>query len=123
MSKVVSVARAGQGEVNGLYFQKSPDIIPTGFVRTCNEMNWPSESMWKRLSDPSRPWFLSQENDSYIYYNRGDGNWWIDLPSGAGAYIVESSDEDPPYGGWVALPGNKPPLPTVEVRESANKEL
>jgi hypothetical protein len=27
------------------------------------------------------PWWEA-DNDSYIYFNRGDGQWWLDGPDG-----------------------------------------
>eukprot|EP00957_Ditylum_brightwellii_P017557 1322699-Ditylum_brightwellii.AAC.1 len=60
--------------------------------------------MWKRLSDGERPWFES-ENKSYIYWNRGDGKWWMDGPSGSCVYIVKSNDRLPPP---TILPCNHP---------------
>ena len=69
-----------------------------------------------RLSDGKRPWFES-DNESYVYWNRADGKWWIDEPSGAGKYIVFSDGELPPARGWAALPGAEMPLPTVEIVE------
>jgi len=80
-------------------------------------MNWDTQQMWNQLSDPSRHWFLSEQNDSYIYWNRGDGKWWIDGPSGAGIYIIKNNDELPPKYGWIALDREYEPLPTVSLLE------
>eukprot|EP00965_Chrysotila_dentata_P261845 6214379-Pleurochrysis_carterae.AAC.1 len=64
-----------------------------------------------------RAWFEA-ESGAYIYWNRSDGNWWIDEPSGAGAYIAQSDQQLPPTEGWKPLPGTKLPLPTVELELS-----
>jgi hypothetical protein len=29
--------------------------------------------MWKQLSNEVSPWWKHSDNESYIYYNRGDG--------------------------------------------------
>ena len=59
--------------------------------------------MWRKLSDGRRPWFES-DNGSYIYWNRSDGCWWIDGPTGAGVYIQKRDSEVPPVDGeWKPL--------------------
>ena len=58
-------------------------------------------------------------NEAYMYWNRGDGKWWIDVPDGAGAYIALSDALDPPVSGWTALPGKKGPVPVVQVHDAA----
>jgi len=75
--------------------------------------------MWKRLSNGKTTWW-EMENESYIYYNRGDGKWWIDSPDGSGLYIVEVGDgiseaSLPPKEGWERLSGAKDPTPVVVV--------
>jgi hypothetical protein len=110
----VLIRGAGEASTNGLFTARSPTVVPNGFARTCDEMGWPSEPTWKKLSDAARPWY-EHENEAYIYWNRNDGRWWIDVPSGAGAYIAASSAVDPPSSGWKALPGMKAPMPVVTV--------
>ena len=114
--KSILVRGSGETAVNGLFAPRDPSTIPAGFRRTCVEMNWPTDVMWKKLSDGKRPWFES-DNESYVYWNRADGKWWIDEPSGAGKYIVFNDGELPPATGWSALPGALMPLPTVEIVE------
>ena len=41
--------------------------------RTCDQMGWDSQKMWKQLSNQVSPWWKHSENESYIYYNKGDG--------------------------------------------------
>jgi len=90
-------------EVNGAYAIRAPNVIPAGFTATCEQMNWPHEEMWKKLSDGRRAWFES-DNGSYIYWNKSDGCWWIDGPSGAGVYIQRNAGELPPLDGkWEPL--------------------
>ena len=110
----ILVTGGGETAVNGVFAPRDPSTIPAGFDRTCQEMGWPTDVMWKKLSDGKRTWFES-ENESYIYWNQADGKWWIDEPSGAGKYIVLNNDRLPPPAGWTALPGAKMPLPTVEI--------
>ena len=64
-----------------------------------------------------RPWFEA-ESGAYIYWNRGDGNWWIDDADGGGVYIARGSDDLPPKDGWVVLPTAQLPLPDVRVETS-----
>jgi len=60
--------------------------------------------------------YFQAENEAYIYWNRADLHWWIDLPSGAGAYICESSSDVPPTEGWRPVTdGIAMPVPTVRV--------
>jgi hypothetical protein len=108
----ISIRSAGLQDVNGVYVQQSPTIIPAGFDRTCRAMNWNTEQMWKQLSDQSRPWYEA-DNESYVYWNRGDGKWWIDGPSGAGVYIVKNDGWFPPKSGWIALDRDYEPIPEV----------
>merc|ERR1719230_1612128 len=110
----VVVGGAGEVETNGVYASRDPKLVPAGFARTCDDMGWDSDSMWRRLTDGKRTWWEA-DNEAYIYWNRADGKWWIDVPSGAGAYIVEAASAFPPEAGWQALPGIKRPLPKIEV--------
>ena len=114
----VVVAGASVEEVNGVYHSREPGIVPAGFTETCVKMGWPAEAMWVKLSDGRRAWFES-ENGSYIYWNRSDGCWWIDAPSGAGVYIQKSSSQLPPVDGqWEPL--NEPAsaaLPQLRLHE------
>lgn len=117
----ISVQSAGFHPVNGLYESKPPSLIPAGFDRTCRAMRWDTQQMWHQLSDLQRPWYES-ENESYIYWNKGDGKWWIDGPSGAGVYIVKNGGWNPPKHGWMALDKDYEPLPSVMVIENKEKE-
>ena len=108
------VRGAGETVVNGVFSPRSPKSVPSGFARTCDEMGWSPDKMWTKLADNSRVWY-EHDNESYIYWNKSDGRWWIDIPSGAGAYIVGSSADDPPRKGWQALPGMKVPTPSVSI--------
>ena len=94
----LAVVGAGVDSVNQQYSARSPTDIPAGFTSTCNEMGWASEQMWVQLSDGHRPWFEAA-NGAYIYWNRSDGCWWIDAPSGAGLYILKASTALPPLDG------------------------
>ena len=94
----LAVVGASVDSVNQQYDSRSPAAIPAGFASTCNEMGWSSEQMWVQLSDGRRPWFEAQ-NGAYIYWNRSDGNWWIDAPSGAGVYILKADTPLPPLNG------------------------
>ncbi|GAB5365521.1 hypothetical protein AAMO2058_001065400 [Amorphochlora amoebiformis] len=118
---VVTVKNAGVAAVNGVFLAQNPLSIPKGFASTCQKMFWEPKEMWEELSDQKRLWFEA-ENGSYIYWNKSDGRWWIDGPSGAGVYIVADKGEFPPSDGWKALQGSRKPLPTVEVGEKTVDE-
>ena len=66
--------------------------------------------------------FRGNPPHSLVLRNRADGKWWIDVPSGAGAYIVLQDSALPPAAGWQALPGIKKPLPKLEVFEAGTTE-
>ena len=59
--------------------------------------------MWTKINclDPSTNiWFAHCENNLFIYYNKGDGKWWIDGPNGKGVWIIEGPSHAPPAHGW-----------------------
>ena len=86
-SKSIRISAAGVRSANGLYLRQSPSNIPEGFAKVCRESRWNTVQMWNQLTDSRTPWYL-MENDAYIYFNRGDGKWWIDAPEGHGLYIA-----------------------------------
>lgn len=81
---------------------------------------------WRRLSNGRTPWF-EKADECYVYFNRGDGQFWIDGKDGLGLYVAradvkgeEEAEEAwarllPPEDGWEALTGGKEPCPVVEV--------
>jgi len=119
------VKDAGSRVVNGNYIAKDPKVLPKGFVKTCDDMGWNPESMWLQLSNQVSPWWKHTDNESYIYYNKGDGQWWIDDPTGRGLYVAKISKgvitltnmdaARPPVTGWVLLGGGREPTPSVEM--------
>lgn len=115
----LSVDGSGTEAVNRVYLERDPRIIPLGFSLTCAENAWDSEEMWKQLSNQKTPWYEA-ENGSYIYWNKGDGQWWIDAPDGKGVYVAKAPDSTPPAKGWVSLPGAPAPLPVVRVEASSS---
>ena len=114
----VRIAAAGVQSVVGLYQQRDPrSHIPAAFAKVCEQMRWDPLPTWRKLSDQTLPWFL-HDNGSYIYKNTGDGQWWIDEPSGGGVYVARSEDVLPPASGWEALSQGgsaQAPMPKVEV--------
>ncbi|CAE8607093.1 unnamed protein product, partial [Polarella glacialis] len=113
------VAGSGSAGVNQEYVEKDAQVVPLGFSLTCTEMNWESEKMWLQLSNQKTPWYEAQ-NGAYIYWNKGDGQWWIDAPDGKGVYVAKASADSMPTSGWKALPGAPEPLPQVQLLKSAN---
>lgn len=122
LASVVVVRGAGAAEVNGIYRAQDPSVIPAGFTRTCNEMRWSPVEMWEQLSDGKTLWFETTD-ESYIYWNRGDGRWWIDAPSGAGKYVARAPAGLPPTTGWVALSGVPAPIPEVVVQPEGKEGI
>lgn len=113
-SKTITVKGSGNADVNQKYKERDPTVIPKGFDITCRQMSWDTTKMWLQLSDQRTPWYEA-ENGSYIYWNQGDGKWWIDAPDGGGVYIVKASSSAVPANGWVALTPSSEPAPTVQV--------
>jgi hypothetical protein len=91
-------------EINGDYLPKNPSKeIPSGFARVCNDQGWDTTDMWVKLNglDPiENTWFAHSQNESYIYWNKSDGKWWIDGPDGNGVWILEGPSHAPPAHGW-----------------------
>ena len=50
--------------------------------------------MWTKLNGDSSIWFAHSQNESYIYWNKGDQKWWIDGPLEAGVYIAKIKIND-----------------------------
>lgn len=115
--KTVTVHDSGVKDVNQKYDQRDPTVIPNGFDATCREMKWDTKKMWLQLSDQKTPWFEAA-NGSYIYWNRNDGQWWIDGPDGGGVFVVKAPNTLPPTRGWVALSAKSGAVPNVEVLEA-----
>jgi len=118
----VRVAGSGAEDVNQVYTERNPEVVPVGFSLTCAEMSWDSEQMWIKLSDQKSPWYEA-DNGSYIYWNQGDSQWWIDAPDGKGVYVVRSSPSELPSSGWKGLAGAPTPLPRIEKVETSSSEL
>ncbi len=90
------------------------ETIPPGFAKVCVKNGWDTSQMWSRLNGERR-WLRSTTNDAYMYWNNGDGYWWIDEPNGLGVFISPNNDPNkPPLGGWRALKPEYEPLPVVE---------
>ena len=109
------VTGAGSSIVNGLYHLRQAEIIPSSFSKVCFKARWNPSDMWDQLNR-GRPWWET-ENGSYIYFNGGDGQWWMDSgETGLGLYISRSEDYDdniPPLNGWEVLGDGKLPLPEL----------
>jgi len=112
--KALTVKSSGVQAVNHKYDQRNPTVIPEGFAITCRAMGWNTKDMWLQLSDQKTPWFEA-ENGSYIYWNKGDGKWWIDAPDGGGVYVAKAPNTLPPANGWVSLSPKNGALPVVDV--------
>jgi hypothetical protein len=135
----VRVTAAGVASVVGTYAARDARSIPAGFAKVCEQMQWDTKGTWEQLSDLKLPWFEAANGGAhreleptskrwpthassathscaaYMYRNRGDGQWWIDEPSGAGVYVVLSDSPLPPTSGWKALPQGASPLPSLEL--------
>merc|ERR1712127_389595 len=113
-------------EVNGDYFPKNPKEVPSGFASVCQKQGWDTQRMWAKLNglDPiTDSWFSHTENESYIYWNRNDGKWWIDGPDGNGVWILDGPSHAPPAHGWMhVMSGATTGAPMIRTfRDSAGK--
>ena len=100
--KFVSVHTAIE-DLNGNYYPQPASKIPSSFALVCHENNWRPVDMWEKLNNNSI-WYQHENNDSYIYFNNGDGKWWMDGPDGLGVFINQkASHNSPPSGNWQAL--------------------
>jgi hypothetical protein len=113
-TRKVIVSASGNAEVNQVYDERDPTVIPSGFDHTCKQMGWDTKKMWVQLSDQRTPWYEAP-NGSYIYWNQGDGKWWIDAPDGGGVFIVKAPSTGVPASGWSALKQSSNPVPAVSV--------
>jgi len=121
------VSGAGAAVLNGLYRPRPATEVPAGFAKTCDNMHWDPSAMWHQLARPkerNKAWWLKEDDDSYMYYNFGDGQWWIDGPDGAGLYVAPEAEPSatPPPLGWRPLAGVAAPPPSVAVvKEEAGR--
>merc|ERR1719343_8296 len=91
-------------DLKGKYKAMSSSTIPKSFDKVCIEQGWNTNQMWKRLND-NNVWYQHTANDSYIYYNNGDGKWWIDGSDGLGVFTNNKGvvRHTVPAHGWVPL--------------------
>ena len=86
--------------------------VPAAFALVCKSSGWPIHDTWARLNGP-RPWYESASS-SYIYFNGGDGQWWLDSGvTGLGLYVSRAGGNVPPSDGWEVIGDGALPLPTV----------
>lgn len=113
-SMSVTVSGGGKAEVNGDYVPKAASDIPKMFAAVCDANGWSTPQMWAQLNGDAG-WFAHSENDSYIYFNKSDGKWWIDGIDGLGVYISTNNAgaSVPPGTGWKPLDPKSLPLPQV----------
>ena len=102
VTKLTVVGSKEVPAVNGDYFPKSAESIPTGFTSVCDAQGWVTKDMWDKLNGDSI-WFKHSQNESYIYWNKGDQKWWIDGPDGNGVWIVSGPSHAPPAHGWSSI--------------------
>mmetsp|Transcript_5056 Transcript_5056/g.10661 ORF Transcript_5056/g.10661 Transcript_5056/m.10661 type:complete len:393 (+) Transcript_5056:131-1309(+) len=121
----VRIQSAGYTPIVGLYTRRGADSLPKSFVAVCNQNGWDGETTWKRLNGGGN-WFGHETNDSYIYYNRTDGHWWIDGPDGLGIWIAPSRTSVSPPASvieWTKV-GNKDrnlgPAPKLLIHRGKN---
>ena len=112
----VRVHSAGVASVVGLYHPRDPSVVPRGFAKVCQQMKWPIEETWQRLSSRELTWWEA-DNGAYIYKNVGDGQWWLDEPGGSGVYVIVSEDPSPPLSGWRPLSDGAEPTPKLAMEK------
>lgn len=137
----IEVMKAGFGPVNGVYFRVAASSIPDSFARVCiDDLKADPKSTWAQLNGNGDWYKLREEggkakdNGSYIYYNKGDQHWWIDGPSGMGAYKSRGPAHAPPangifpsnaQGGWEVLEKGMKKLaqPVLLIFRESHKEV
>lgn len=81
--------------------------VPDGFDLVCKQQGWDTQDMWRRLNGGEQlRWFKHESNDSYIYWNKSDGKWWIDGPDGGGVWKATGPSHAPPATGWELITGD-----------------
>ena len=68
---------------NGRYLPQRPTDIPVALQKYARKAR-NTEVMWEQLSDLHTP---ISKMMMRIYFNRGDGKWWLDAPDGNPDYI------------------------------------
>ena len=111
----VTVIGSSNPHVNGEYLPQDATIIPSGFAKVCQQHNWDTLQMWEKLNGSSQAdtWFAHTSNESYIYWNRSDGSWWIDGPDGLGVWIMKGPSHAVPGRGWKKVSGEDGEGPVV----------
>jgi hypothetical protein len=115
----VVVSGAGSSIVNGVYLLRDAAFVPSSFALVCRQSGWDDAATWSRLNG-ARAWWEAP-NLSYIYYNRGDNQWWLDSgATGLGLYVSRAAGVGaaPPFEGWSALSDGALPLPIVMTEDS-----
>lgn len=81
----ILVSKAGFLPVNGMYYKQPHQNIPSSFKLVCENEGWSTTDVWKKLNG-NKDWYKHENNESYIYFNENDQQWWIDGPDGLGVY-------------------------------------
>mmetsp|Transcript_41595 Transcript_41595/g.69493 ORF Transcript_41595/g.69493 Transcript_41595/m.69493 type:complete len:140 (-) Transcript_41595:441-860(-) len=83
--------------IRGRYSAREKSTVPVGFAAVCHDMGWDTADEWQKLNGgEAGRWFAHDENDSYVYFNELDQNWWIDGPDGHGAFKASGVPDAPP---------------------------
>merc|ERR1711871_378614 len=115
--QTITIGGSGMAAVNGLYISTPATEVPRGFDLVCRQQGWDTSQMWSRLGG-GKPWFKAK-NEAYIYWNHGDGHWWIDHPNGDGVYKAAGPEHTPPQSGWKLLGNYAPPPSEVTLERSS----
>ena len=108
-------------EISGEYVARDGAVdVPDGFAEVCAANGWDTKATWAKLNGgEDATWFKHRDegNASYVYFNAGDGHWWIDGPDGLGVYKAPGPAWAPPGGSirWKALDGAATSRPTLAV--------
>jgi hypothetical protein len=127
--QTVEVVAAGYTPVVGRYQPRDAADVPAGFASVCKDNGWDVAGTWAKLNGGAGGrWFAhsDSDNESYIYFNDGDGYWWIDGPDGLGAYKAPGPAWAPPCAAtaWQSLRREDTPAarapPTLSVFRGDN---
>lgn len=116
MAARVVVSGAGSAIVHGVYSRRDSATVPSAFALVCSASGWDAAATWGRLNG-ARTWWEAP-NASYIYFNRGDKQWWLDSgETGLGLYVSRAAGvgDAPPSNGWAVIGDGTLPLPSIVV--------
>merc|ERR1711879_576570 len=107
-------------DVEGDYLPEPATSIPNGFAAVCKAQRWDVKGTWARLNGDATWYRHAVNKEAYIYWNKADGQWWIDGIDGNGVFIAKGPASAPPANGWNPL-NRGARVPTVKTIRKDDK--